>query len=111
VVIVDDHPEFRESASALLEAEGFAVIGEAADGDEAKLELHKVSSLDVFTNLLRPPVHRAGGPRTTFLITSFSFQSLVSQVRLVLARNAHGLALASLRSQTPPGRSCSRKSP
>jgi DNA-binding NarL/FixJ family response regulator len=35
VVIVDDHPEFRESASALLEAEGFSVIGEAADGDEA----------------------------------------------------------------------------
>jgi len=29
------HPEFRESASALLEAEGLAVIGEAADGDEA----------------------------------------------------------------------------
>lgn len=35
VVIVDDHAEFRESASALLEAEGFAVIGEAADGGEA----------------------------------------------------------------------------
>lgn len=35
VLIVDDHPEFRESASALLEAEGFAVVGEAADGDEA----------------------------------------------------------------------------
>lgn len=35
VVIVDDHPGFRESASALLEAEGFSVIGEAADGDEA----------------------------------------------------------------------------
>lgn len=35
VVIVDDHPEFRASASALLEAEGFTVVGEAADGDEA----------------------------------------------------------------------------
>jgi DNA-binding NarL/FixJ family response regulator len=35
VLIVDDHPAFRESASALLEAEGFAVVGEAADGDEA----------------------------------------------------------------------------
>ena len=35
VLIVDDHPEFRESAAALLEAEGFAVVGEAADGDEA----------------------------------------------------------------------------
>lgn len=35
VLIVDDHDAFRESASALLEAEGFAVVGEAADGDGA----------------------------------------------------------------------------
>lgn len=32
VLIVDDHEAFRESASALLEAEGFAVVGKAADG-------------------------------------------------------------------------------
>jgi DNA-binding NarL/FixJ family response regulator len=32
VLIVDDHAEFRTSARALLEAEGFAVVGEAADG-------------------------------------------------------------------------------
>jgi CheY-like chemotaxis protein len=35
VLIVDDHAEFRQSAGALLEAEGFAVVAEAADGDEA----------------------------------------------------------------------------
>jgi DNA-binding NarL/FixJ family response regulator len=35
VLIVDDHEDFRASARALLEAEGFAVIGEAADGAEA----------------------------------------------------------------------------
>jgi DNA-binding NarL/FixJ family response regulator len=35
VLIVDDHEEFRTSARALLEAEGFAVVGEAADGVEA----------------------------------------------------------------------------
>jgi DNA-binding NarL/FixJ family response regulator len=35
VLIVDDHEEFRTSARALLEAEGFAVVGEAADGAEA----------------------------------------------------------------------------
>jgi DNA-binding NarL/FixJ family response regulator len=35
VLIVDDHDEFRTSARALLEAEGFAVVGEAADGAEA----------------------------------------------------------------------------
>jgi DNA-binding NarL/FixJ family response regulator len=32
VLIVDDHDGFRESARALLEAEGFAVAGDAADG-------------------------------------------------------------------------------
>jgi len=34
VLIVDDHAEFRASARALLEAEGFDVVGEAADGAE-----------------------------------------------------------------------------
>ena len=35
VLVVDDHADFRTSARALLEAEGFDVIGEAADGAEA----------------------------------------------------------------------------
>jgi DNA-binding NarL/FixJ family response regulator len=35
VLIVDDHAAFRSSARALLEVEGFDVIGEAADGAEA----------------------------------------------------------------------------
>jgi DNA-binding NarL/FixJ family response regulator len=38
VLIVDDHEAFRESASALLEAEGFAVVGQAADGEAAIAE-------------------------------------------------------------------------
>jgi CheY-like chemotaxis protein len=32
VLIVDDHPGFRSAARALLEADGFEVVGEAADG-------------------------------------------------------------------------------
>jgi DNA-binding NarL/FixJ family response regulator len=35
VLIVDDHPSFRASARRLLEAEGFNVVGEAADGQAA----------------------------------------------------------------------------
>jgi len=35
VLIVDDHPEFRSAARAVLEADGFDVIGEAADGESA----------------------------------------------------------------------------
>jgi CheY-like chemotaxis protein len=43
VLIVDDHPSFRANARALLEAEGFEIVGEAADGASALLaaaELH-----------------------------------------------------------------------
>jgi DNA-binding NarL/FixJ family response regulator len=32
VLIVDDHADFRASARALLELQGFAVVGDAADG-------------------------------------------------------------------------------
>jgi DNA-binding NarL/FixJ family response regulator len=35
VLIVDDHPSFRSTARALLEAEGFEVVGEAEDGESA----------------------------------------------------------------------------
>jgi len=36
VLIVDDHAAFRASARALLETEGFDVVGEAADGGAAE---------------------------------------------------------------------------
>ncbi len=42
VLIVDDHPSFRASARAMLESEGFDVVGEAADG---------TSALDAMTEL------------------------------------------------------------
>ena len=45
VLIVDDHPSFRRRARALLEIEGFDVVGEAADGAsaiEAATTLHAV---------------------------------------------------------------------
>ena len=35
VLIVDDHPSFRASARAILEADGFEVSGEAEDGESA----------------------------------------------------------------------------
>ena len=37
VLIVDDHPSFRATARALLEAEGLDVVGEAEDGAGAIL--------------------------------------------------------------------------
>lgn len=35
VLIVDDHADFRRSAGAMLEAEGYDIVGEAADGEAA----------------------------------------------------------------------------
>lgn len=46
VLIADDHPSFRASARAILEADGYDVVGEAEDGAQA-LEL---------THELRPDV-------------------------------------------------------
>jgi DNA-binding NarL/FixJ family response regulator len=35
VLIVDDHPSFRMSARMLLQSEGYVVVGEAENGEEA----------------------------------------------------------------------------
>jgi len=43
LLIVDDHAGFRSFARALLEAEGYDVVGEAADGQSA---LPAVDALD-----------------------------------------------------------------
>jgi len=56
VLIVDDHPEFRASASALLEAEGFSVIGEAADGDEAVAAVERLRPQVVLLDIQLPDV-------------------------------------------------------
>ena len=51
ILIVDDHPSFRASARAILEAEGFEVVGEAEDVASALAavrELHpEIVLLDV----------------------------------------------------------------
>ena len=45
LLIVDDHADFRRAARAMLEAEGFEVVGEAADGEEALIEVERVGGL------------------------------------------------------------------
>lgn len=41
VVIVDDHAPFRDSAAAMLEAEGFRVVGNAVDGADALAQVRR----------------------------------------------------------------------
>jgi DNA-binding NarL/FixJ family response regulator len=43
VLIVDDHPSFRASARAMLEAEGFDVVGELADGSSVVEAVNELS--------------------------------------------------------------------
>ena len=42
VLIVDDHASFRRAARAVLQADGYEVIGEAADGASALSELRRL---------------------------------------------------------------------
>ena len=42
VLIVDDHPSFRATARLLLEAEGYAVVGEAETGTAAVQKAHEL---------------------------------------------------------------------
>jgi CheY-like chemotaxis protein len=79
VLIVDDHREFRESASALLESEGFAVIGEAADGEEAIAAVERLRPQVVLLDIQLPHLDGFGvaerlatgsDPPTVVLISS-----------------------------------------
>lgn len=56
VLIVDDHQDFRASARALLEAEGFDVVGEASDGAEALAAVHAVRPGIVLLDIQLPGV-------------------------------------------------------
>ena len=79
VLIVDDHPSFRASARTLLEAEGFEVVGEAADGGEALRTAEKLRPELVLLDVQLPDMDgfevasrlaRLNGERPTVVLTS-----------------------------------------
>jgi DNA-binding NarL/FixJ family response regulator len=92
LLIVDDDPRFRRLARQLLEGEGFAVVGEAANGAEAlgavealqpqvvllDLQLPDVSGLQVARRLTN-----GGGQEAAVVLTSTrdaaSFAGLTSE--------------------------------
>ena len=56
VLIVDDHPSFRASARVLLEADGFTVLGEAADGASGLSEAQRLRPEVVLLDVQLPDV-------------------------------------------------------
>jgi DNA-binding NarL/FixJ family response regulator len=56
VLIVDDHPAFRTSARRMLEAEGYEVIGEAADGESGLALAHDLQPDLVLLDVQLPDI-------------------------------------------------------
>jgi DNA-binding NarL/FixJ family response regulator len=92
VVIVDDHPGFRSSARALLEAAGFDVVGEADDGVSAFAAVDRLHPRIVLLDIQLPGMDgfavaerlaRVGDPPAVLLISTRD----VSSYRRRLARS------------------------
>ncbi len=54
VLIVDDHAHFRRSARRLLERSGYAVVGEAGDGESGIAEAHRLNPEVVLLDVYLP---------------------------------------------------------
>lgn len=79
VLIVDDHSGFRSSARALLEAEGFDVVGEAEDGVSALVAIDRLHPRIVLLDVQLPDIDgfevaerlaRAGDPPAVVLVST-----------------------------------------
>jgi DNA-binding NarL/FixJ family response regulator len=91
VLIVDDHPSFRAMARALLESEGFTVVGEAADGESAVEQARTLRPDVVLLDVQLPDIDgfqvaarlTANGSSPDIVMTSsrdsFDFGSLIAQ--------------------------------
>jgi len=76
VLIVDDHAGFRHAARALLEAEGFDVVGESATGGEGLADADRLRPDLVLLDVGLPDVDgmevadqltRKGGPKVVLV--------------------------------------------
>ena len=76
-VIVDDHAHFRASARAMLELEGFDVVGEAADGSAGVALVEQLEPELVLVDVSLPDLsgfevarRLAPGPADVVLVSS-----------------------------------------
>jgi DNA-binding NarL/FixJ family response regulator len=88
VLIVDDHPSFRCFATKLLQAGGFEVVGEAADGSSALVAALRLRPELVLLDVLLPDM--SGFAVAEALAT----ESSGSLVVLVSSRSASELGAA-----------------
>ena len=56
ILVVDDHGAYRATARALLEAEGYDVVGEAADGASAIAETERLRPEIVLLDVQLPDI-------------------------------------------------------
>jgi len=56
LLIVDDHPAFRESAAAMFSAHGFTVVGTAEDGTHALEAAHRLRPDIVLLDVQLPDI-------------------------------------------------------
>ena len=95
VVIVDDHAGFRAMARRMLQESGFAVVGEAADGEEAvrtvqallpRLVLLDIQLPDVDGFTVAQRLAEAGGGEVVVLTSSRAAIDYGSRLALSPAR-------------------------
>ena len=81
VVVSDDHPVVREGLRSYLESQGFDVVGEAADGEEAIRVVRDLRPDVLLTDLVMPGIdgietirrlRSEGQPLGVLVLTSFS---------------------------------------
>ncbi len=111
VLIVDDHPSFRLSARRMLEADGYAVVGEAEDGAGAIEAARELGPDLVLLDVQLPDIDgfevaerlraRSGGPAIVLTSTrersDFGAEIAASPVQgFVTKGELSGAALAAL---------------
>ncbi len=111
VLIVDDHEDYRRSASALLAADGFEVVGEAADGAAAIEAAERLRPEVVLLDVQLPDIDGFGvaerlaavpDPPNVVLMSSHEAASYGSRVDgasargFIAKRDLSGAALAAL---------------
>jgi DNA-binding NarL/FixJ family response regulator len=84
VLIVDDHPSFRAAARAMLEADGFEVVGEEADGAGALAACARLGPAIVLLDIQLPDLDGFAVARR------LSQQQPSPRVVLVSSRSAAG---------------------